>query len=192
MKRSILTSIVSDYDDEDVGYGEDANDSQDKPTKPQRKPFEVDYRCLSPHDIDSAQSRLIDEVKDVLGQPPESTAILLRHFRWNKEKLIEQYMDDEPDVLETAGLGIDASSAARICAVPGFECSICYSNPPEAPTFALKCDHRFCVECYRQYLEGKVKSEGEAARIKCPGEGCNRIVDSKSLESILSEGLKDR
>jgi len=59
-------------------------------------------------------------------------------------------------------------------------------------TFAMKCGHRFCVDCYQQYLAQKIKEEGEAARIKCPGDGCNRIVDSKSLDLLVSEDLKDR
>jgi ariadne-1 len=190
--HSLLTSTVSDFEDVEVNDDEEGFDSQDKNPKSQQFSFEVDHRSFSPKDIDAAQVKLIREVKDVLGQPPESTAILLRYFRWNREKLIEQYMEDQADVLEAAGLGADASSAAKLTVIPGFECEICYCNEPDVPTFALKCNDRFCVDCYRQYVEGKVKNEGEAARIKCPGEKCNRIIDSKSLGLLLSENLKDR
>jgi ariadne-1 len=190
-KLLTLIESVSDFDD-DVDDGDDVYESQDKSVKPGSFSFEVDHHSLSPRDIENAQTSLIKEVKDVLGQPPESTAILLRYFRWNRERLIEQYMDDQPEVLEAAGLGTDASSAAKLSKVPGFECEICYSNAPDALTFALKCDHRFCVDCYRQYVEGKVKNDAEAARIKCPGDGCNRIIDSKSLEVLLSDNLKRR
>jgi ariadne-1 len=182
---------VSDFDDVDIEDGE-MYESQERNVKPDTHSFEVDHRSLAPRDIDAAQSKLIKEVKDVLGQPPESTAILLRYFRWNREKLIENYMDDQPDTLEVAGLGYDASSSAKLDTISGFECEICYSNTPDAPTFALKCDHRFCADCYRQYVEGKVRNEGEAARIKCPGDGCNRIIDSKSLELLLPSDLKNR
>jgi ariadne-1 len=161
-------------------------------SKPQKPAYEVDFKVLSPTDIDNAQDRLINEVKDVLLQPPEATAILLRYYRWNKEKLFDAYMEHQEEVLEAAGLGDEAASAVRLQQVSGFVCDICINDDPDISTFALKCGHRFCADCYKHYLASKVKDEGEAARIKCPGEGCNRIVDSKSLELLLEEDLKDR
>ena len=77
----------SDMDDVDVGF-----DSQ-KITKEVRKPYEVEFKVYSPQDIQRYQDRQIEDVSNILGQPPEITAILLRHMRWNKERLIEQYMD---------------------------------------------------------------------------------------------------
>jgi ariadne-1 len=174
-------------DEEDFGF-----DSQDKMAKPERAAYEVPFKVFSPKDIDAAQEALINEVKDVLGQPPESTAILLRYYRWNKERLLDAYMERQDDVLEAAGLGDDNEGPARIQTVPGFCCDICFDDDADMATFALKCGHRFCLDCYTKYLTSKIKDEGEAARIKCPGEACNRIVDSKSLELLLAEDLKPR
>jgi len=47
------------------------------------------------------------------------------------------------------------------------------------------------VDCYRQYLAQKIKNEGEAARIQCPTEGCNQIVDSKSMDLLVASELKE-
>ena len=171
----------------DDGFGEDKF-----VTKSSRQPFEVDYKVFSPTDIEDSQARLINEVQDILGQPPESTAILLRHFHWNRERLLEAYMDNQEAVLEAAGLGDDGSSADRIRSVPGFVCDICCDEGPNMRTFALKCEHRFCVSCFKHYVTTKVKDEGEAARIKCPGEDCSRFVDSKSLETLLDDSLLPR
>jgi ariadne-1 len=161
-------------------------------TKPERPSYEVDFKVFSPQDIDGAQERLIKEVKDVLGQPPEATAILLRHHRWNKEKLFDAYMEHQEEVIEAAGLGDEKAYAARIQKVPGFVCDICFDDSSDLSTFALKCSHRYCLDCYRTYLVSKITEEAEAARIKCPGGDCNRIVDSKSLELLLPESLKER
>lgn len=135
----------------------------------------------------------MDEVAGLLEQPKESTAILLRYFRWNKERLIEQYMDNQEEVLTKAGLGQDmTTSPPRIEKRSDFMCDICCEDGPELETFAMKCEHRFCIDCYRQYLAQKIKEEGEAARIKCPGDGCNAIVDSKSLDLLVTPDLTDR
>lgn len=132
-------------------------------------------------------------MSNILGQPPEATAILLRYSRWNKERLIDQYMEKTEETLENAGLGETAQShPPRLERVRGFVCDICCEDGPDLDTFAMKCGHRFCVDCYKQYLSTKIKDEGEAARIRCPGDGCNRIVDSKSLDLLVSPNLRER
>jgi ariadne-1 len=80
----------------------------------------------SPQDIQDQQDKQVDEVAGLLEQPKTSTAILLRYFRWNKERLIEQYMDNQEEVLSKAGLGQDMSaSPPRIETIDNFMCEIC-------------------------------------------------------------------
>lgn len=147
---------------------------------------------MGPADIQSSQDKQIDEVSAILGQPSEATAVLLRHLRWNKERLIEAYMDGSEEILEDAGLGHQASQAPKTKVVKGFLCVICCEDGPGLETYALRCGHRYCVDCYRRYLAFKIKDEGEAARIQCPTSGCNRIVDSKSLDMLVSAEVKAR
>ena len=102
-------------------------------------------------------------------------------------------MDNQEAVLDKAGLGQDIRrSPPRIDTIPDFTCEICCEDGPGLPSFAMKCGHRFCASCYRQYLAQKIRGEGEAARIRCPGDGCNHIVDSKSLDLLVTEDLTDR
>lgn len=176
-----------DDDDPDVGF------SQDKDAiKPLKKAYEVEFKVFSPFDIQAHQDKKINEVSAILGQPPEASAILLRHMRWNQERLIEFYMDKPEITLETAGLGPDSTDPPRTLRVKGFVCEICCEDEPGLETYAMKCGHRYCVDCYRQYLATKIKDEGEAARIQCPTTGCNRIVDSKSLDLLVANEIKNR
>ncbi|KAF2237302.1 hypothetical protein EV356DRAFT_496894 [Viridothelium virens] len=181
------SDVDLDVDDPDVGF-----ETQDKDIKPKRRPYEVEFNIYGPADIQSHQDQQIDEVSAILGQPPEATAILLRHTRWNKERLIEIYMDKQDTLLEEAGLGKSLAKLPELKKVKGFVCEICCEDGPDLKTFSMKCGHRFCLDCYRQYLAQKIQEEGEAARIKCPGDGCNKIVDSKSLDLLVTEDLKDR
>jgi ariadne-1 len=175
-------------DQDDVGF-----ESQDKDIKPTKQAFEVDFKVFDPAQIQAQQDKQIDEVSSILGQPPEAAAILLRHLRWNKERLIDQYMEKTEAILETAGLGQDSTTnPPRIEKIPGFVCDICCDDDKDLQTFAMKCGHRFCLDCYRQYLGTKIQDEGEAARILCPGEGCTRIVDSKSLDLLVTADLQER
>ncbi|KAJ4347767.1 translation initiation factor eIF-2B epsilon subunit, GEF [Ascochyta clinopodiicola] len=177
-----------DMDQDDVGF-----ETQDKDIKPTKQAHEVEFKVFDPAQIQAQQDKQIDELSSILMQPPEASAILLRYMRWNKERLIEQYMEKTEEVLESAGLGQDAeSNPPKLQRIQGFCCDICCNDSPDMDTFAMKCGHRFCVDCYRQYLATKIQDEGEAARIRCPGEGCTRIVDSKSLDLLVAADLRGR
>ncbi|KAI4158248.1 MAG: hypothetical protein LQ342_007622 [Letrouitia transgressa] len=176
-----------DEDDPDMGF------SQEKETlKPPKRSYEVDSKVYSPTEIISQQDQQIQEISAILGQPSEVSAILLRHLRWNKERLIEAYMDKPEQLMENAGLGAGEAQAPKLKVLQRFECTICFDGSPSVETYAMKCGHRYCVDCYRQYLAQKIKEEGEAARIQCPTNGCSRIVDSKSMDLLVATELKDR
>lgn len=177
-----------DMDQDDVGF-----ETHDKDIIPSKQHYEVDFEVYDPQQIQASQDKQISDVSSILGQPPEATAILLRHLRWNKERLIDQYMEKQEELLESAGLGeTAANNPPKILKVKGFVCDICCEDSANLETFAMKCGHRFCVNCYRQYLYTKIKDEGEAAQIRCPGDGCNRIVDSKSLDLLVADDLRER
>jgi ariadne-1 len=189
----ILTEPDSDLDLEDEFNDDVAFASQKDDMKSRKKAFEVDFKVYSPQDIQDQQDRQVAEVANLLEQPHEATAILLRYGRWNKERVIEQYMDNQESILDKAGLGQDlARDPPRIEIIDGFVCDICCEDEAGLETFAMKCGHRFCISCYRQYLAQKIREEGEAARIKCPGDGCNNIVDAKSLALLVPPELKVR
>ena len=182
----------SDAGDDDDSQDDSAFEPQCKDLKPTKKHYEVDFEVFSPEEIQNQQDQQVSEVANLMEQPREATAILLRFGRWNKERLIEQYMDNPEDILEKAGLGKDPSrKPPRLETLPDFMCDICCDDSP-GESFAMRCGHRFCVGCYQQYLSQKIKGEGEAARIKCPGDGCNRIVDAKSLDLLVTPDLTDR
>lgn len=188
MKLTVhVSNLEFDVDEPGSGF------SQEKEiTKPARKSYEVDFKVFGPEDIQAHQDDQIQEVSTILGQPPEASAILLRHFRWNKERLIEAYMEKEDSVLERAGLGSDSGQTPRTKVIKGFICYICFEDELGLESYALKCGHRYCVACYGHYLFQKIREEGEAARIQCPTEGCVRIVDSRSLDLLVTPELKAR
>jgi ariadne-1 len=154
--------------------------------------IDVGYKVYSPADIQHQMDEMMDEVNMILEMRKEDAAILLRYFRWNKERLMEDYMDKPNKVLEAAGMGLGNSGSARLEVVPGFMCDICCDDEEGLETFAMKCGHRYCVDCYRHYLTQKIREEGEAARIECPSEGCSRIIDAHSLDVLVSPELKGR
>jgi len=199
MSRSLIVAmLLTSHAAASIGgYGEPeaAFEMHDKDFAVKKKSYETDYKVYSPEDIQKSQQSQVNEVAMITEQPPEAAAILLRYSRWHKEKLIERYMEDQEKVLDDAGIGSSSrNTPPKIKKVANFTCQICYDDSPNLDTFAMKCNHRFCVDCYRHYVTQKISEEGEAARIKCPGDDCKRIIDSRSLELLLKDepGLRDR
>lgn len=188
--RSYTDAVVGgdiEFDEDDDQYLDDG-----KEDKPSRKAYEVDFTVFSDEQIRKSQQNQVEEVSSILGLPGEQCAILLRHFKWQKDRLIEKYMDAGEEVLEEAGLGQNYDSLPRLEKVRGFVCDICCDDERGLETYAMKCNHRYCVNCFRQYLESKIKDEGEATRIQCPSEGCSRIVDSKTVDLLVPAEIDQR
>lgn len=183
----------SDFDDDDFDHPDTDFDLSNKDLdKPKQSAHIVPFKVFEPADIQKQQDDMIAEVNMILNMSKEDAAIMLRYFRWNKERLIEDYMDRPDTVLENAGLESNTSDPPKLEAVPGFVCDICCEDEAGLQTFAMKCGHRYCVDCYRQYLTQKIREEGEAARIQCPSDGCGRILDSRSLDILVTSDLTGR
>lgn len=178
--------MTLDYDEDDR-YLEDA-----KYDKPQRKAYEVEYKVFTDNQIQQNQSHQIEEVSNILGLEFEQCAVLLRHFKWQKERLIDQYMDTPEQVLEAAGLGSKYPTTPKKQKMFGFMCDICCDDEPGIETFAMRCGHRYCINCYSHYVEQKIKEEGESGRIQCPCEGCSVVIDSKSISLLAPQKVYDR
>ncbi|KAI9147765.1 E3 ubiquitin-protein ligase dbl4 [Paramyrothecium foliicola] len=177
-----------EFDEPDPDFGLSGKDL-DKKKKPAHV---VSFKVFQPVDIQHQQDEMINEVNMILDMRKEDAAIMLRYFRWNKERLLEDYMDKPEKVLEAAGLSSSSSSLPKLEVVPGFMCDICCEDEEGLETFAMKCGHRYCVDCYRHYLTQKIRDEGEAARIQCPADGCGRILDSRSLDLLVTSDLTGR
>lgn len=201
----MLSNLSSEDDvlqDESDNSADDGFDFEEEPDtelpgqsdfSPKKKvSYDLTYKVYEPQDIQKQQDELIDEVNMILELSKEDAAILLRYFRWNKERLIDDYMDKPRKVLEAAGLGSCSNAAPHLEARPGFMCEICCEDDNNLQTFAMKCGHRYCVDCYQHYLTQKIREEGEAARIQCPSDGCHRILDARSLDLLVAHDLQHR
>lgn len=187
-----LADFASDFDEEDFDEPDpDFGLSKDLDKK-KKQAHLVSYKVFEPTDIQRQQDDMINEVNMILDMRKEDAAILLRYFRWNKERLLEDYMDRPEKVLEAAGLSNNSTSLPKLEAIPGFVCDICCEDEDGLESFGMKCGHRYCADCYRHYLTQKVREEGEAARIQCPADGCGRILDSRSLDLLVTAELKGR
>ncbi|CEP13362.1 hypothetical protein [Parasitella parasitica] len=175
---------------ESEGYNsnDDINDDVFK-EKQQKKAYQVDYNVLDSLHLKSKQDKEVSQVSAILGLSSEDAATLLRYFRWNKEKLFEQYMDSSEKVLKLAGVSSVSDLKHSIVLArdigTDFMCDICCDDSSDMETISVSCGHRFCRTCYTHYVVQKIREEGESRRIQCPDSKCAVIVDEKTVELLV-------
>ncbi|KAF5376267.1 hypothetical protein D9615_008552 [Tricholomella constricta] len=105
-------------DDEDMidGTQDDDEDDIDMDTfgddfkvasKSKRKSYEIDYESLSQTAVEELMQSDVDHICGIFGVEASTAALLLRHMSWNKERLIEKYMDNPTKVLVAAGITVE-------------------------------------------------------------------------------------
>lgn len=98
-----------------------------------------------------------------------------------------------------AGINDDEETLPKLQPLTNFTCQVCYlssadvgsGKSPKMSTLALACGHRFCQDCYTQYIEGKIK-EGESRKIQCMDEKCGLIVDEKTVGLLVGNEMLEK
>ncbi|KAE9394687.1 hypothetical protein BT96DRAFT_1022402 [Gymnopus androsaceus JB14] len=93
---------VQDDDQDDMAMEDDTDDFIFD-TSLQHKSYQVDCTSLSQSSVERSMKEDVDHICGILGVEPSVAALLLRHQAWNKERLIEKYMETPASVLVTAG-----------------------------------------------------------------------------------------
>ncbi|CAG0924221.1 unnamed protein product, partial [Notodromas monacha] len=148
-----------------------------------------------------------NENKD--GRADAVTRLLLLHHGWDKESLLEKYYEGPENAVQMMiDAGIDKTVAEKEgenSSAPGsptkrrssaksksslpttFECGICME--PAKPTWRGEdagCGHRFCRDCYRDYISSRILSGTMNEWATCPQSDCEQLVSHEQIESLLS------
>lgn len=62
-------------------------------------------------------------------------------------------------------------------------CFICRDDKQSLMMITMKCSHKFCSNCMRTYVDGKVQSS--QVPIKCPQMGCKYYISTAECRSFL-------
>jgi len=187
----------------DIDSGNDSSNDEDdgfpmepEPTSTKEK-MEIDdypYEVLSTEQI---VQHMIDSIKDVntvVEIPATTTRILLNHFKWDKEKLMERFYDGDQEALFSEAHVV--SPFKKNIKVQKFpmksmtgmeECEICLMMMPPSMMTGLECGHRFCMKCWTEYLTTKIMEEGMGQTIACAAHGCDILVDDATVMRLITE-----
>ena len=128
---SLESDDEPNVDFEDPGYGEEPGPSKEAS-------HEDDYpsEVLSTEQIVEHMVECIREVNTVMQIPTTTVRILLNHFKWDKEKLMERYYSDEQDQMFVEAKVVPpnkkiVNNGARVKSASNAECDICTMSFPK-------------------------------------------------------------
>lgn len=200
--------ILLDDEEEPDGGGSTDNDDDElvdlamepEPSTTQEKqdaeefPFEV----FKTTEIVQLMVDCIKDVNSVVQIPATITRILLNHFNWDKERLMERYYDGDQDRLFSEAHVINPHRReVRPRKIPRptstqtqqgeILCEICLIARPQNDMTGLECGHRFCSQCWMEYLTTKVMDEGMGQTISCAAHGCDILVDDATVMLLVTD-----
>jgi ariadne-1 len=144
------------------------------------------FESLSADRLAKEVAKNVQDVCDVTGVPPDVAVILLRHWKWNKEKLLEAFVDEPEKVFKGAGMSGPEVEKKIASSEQTFNCMICLEKQRFNDALALGCGHNYCAGCWRGYLMNKV-SEGIMSSLtaKCPHPKCSAPVPESMFSRLL-------
>lgn len=98
---------------------------------------------------------------------PGITAVLLRHCRWDAERLENEWFCDEQRVREAVGLAAEAGGAPTSVNDVPLTCTTCFDGFAPGEMLSAGCAHYYCRECWGGYVGGL--RHGCGARRRVPG-----------------------
>ncbi|ESO01657.1 hypothetical protein HELRODRAFT_100509 [Helobdella robusta] len=192
-------------EDEDDDDGFDAHHIETKPLgKDGEDEDEEDYlhEVLSPDEVVKHMNDCIKEVNVILQLPTTITRILLNHFKWDRDKLMERYYDDDQDKLFADVRVVSPFKMpitnppplpppqSSLLAAPGGKFKVRFNVIFVGPMYlmtGLQCGHTFCASCWSKYLTTKIMDEGMGEMISCAAHGCDILVDDEMVMKLVTE-----
>jgi len=108
---------------------------------------------ISAIDLKGKIKELIKDICELTGLSPDDSLVLLNHFRWRKELLEEKWFGNEESIRPEAGIILSSPKKPHISETL---CALCMASHPTKETEILQCQHTFCQNCLRQYINNKV------------------------------------
>lgn len=149
------------------------------------------YEVLSSKEIVTDMLKKITSINTILQLPNTVTRILLHHFKWDEDKLLEKFYTGNRAVLFKEARVVDPASISNSdnkLSVRSIEnCTICMNLLSKDSMTGLECEHQFCGDCWNEYLSLKVMNEGECLTIACPAYKCDILVDDTTAMTMIKD-----
>jgi ariadne-1 len=153
---------------------------------------QTSYSIVKASDLEKLRKNLIQECEEFTCLDREEATILLISYQWNMDSLKDKWYEDTEENRRRCGLDFTKEALnilnKKKVKQNNSECFICMA-PRDSTFFALNCQHNFCGDCWKGYLETRLEDILTCISSTCPQEGCNYIVP-ENVFRIFIKGAK--
>ena len=142
------------------------------------------YIVLTEEQYMSFMLNYVEEVRTILQLPLSIIKLLLNHFKWDKQRLLEKFYETDHEEFFRQAKIINPFSPPSSENPSTEMCLICCSDEP-TEMFHLECQHTFCTDCWKNYLTNQIVQQGLAQTIVCPDFQCEILVDDQTIRKFL-------
>lgn len=186
--------FVPDNDfDEDQIHNLNTTQSQ----APQQQQTTVDiykHTVLQTNEVMELMMSQIYDMVALLNISGVAVRLLLDHFKWKRQDLLEEYFNAEDciDIMTAAKVPLSMVFKDDVAVPSESVCPICYVAD-DGLTGPEVCSHRFCTDCWRGYLSQKIFEDSSGARLECAASKCDVLMeDTVVLDTITCPKIKSK
>ncbi|KAL6450874.1 dbl4 E3 ubiquitin-protein ligase dbl4 [Candida maltosa Xu316] len=111
--------------------------------------------------------------------------IMLHYKKWQVDEVINAFFENHDKLFENCGLPVGKSTNNKFEELEDYDCPICCETYTKGTFYSLTCDHKFCFNCYYQYLKNEIV-KGHAGLITCMVPDCNYSIPHKDIAEIIT------
>lgn len=186
-----------DMEVDDADYGFDPAEDVDVSSR------RAAYEILTEQQLRERQAESVGAVTSVLGITDGEAARVLRHYKWDPNRVNDEYFADMDRVRDKLGLMDDSQPSSPVAAAVAAAgtagrkvkarpkkvlCGICYEEFPADSMLAAPCHHAYCTECWHGYVSTAIASGPACLDLRCPDPECKVAVPDSVLRRVLHSG----
>jgi ariadne-1 len=149
---------------------------------------QTSYSIVKASDLEKLRSILIQECEEFTCLDREEATILLISYQWNMDSLKDKWYEDTEENRRRCGLDFTKEALTTLnkkkVKQNNSDCYICMA-PKDSTFYALKCQHYFCGDCWKGYLESRLEDILTCISSTCPQEGCNFTVPENAFRLFI-------
>jgi len=167
-------------DPDEDGGGDGFGDFDEEDEVPDGLPplmRQLSYEFVDHEKINLRQKKLIVVCSEELAISMDEAGCMLRAYLWNLDKAKRDWYDDPDATRKKVGVAppIDLSKAPELIQCSSAMCDQVASSE----AYALGCDHWFCLDCWKGFLEVQVGQGPDCIYTTCPGYTCSKKKNCK-------------
>lgn len=157
----------------------------------------VSHKAVDNEGVIVLRREKVQEIEEILNITSFAAQALLNHFNWDKERLLEVYIENPEATCAKSGLPYPPPARGEVSEdikeedePEEYECPVCYMESNEW-TKSPHCGHKFCDGCWQYNLEMQI-NEGHTLDIHCMHNGCNTLISDDIIKKIVDKHVYEK